>query len=50
MTATARSHASASDAAYRTLLDHTLTCAACRAGASCPTMVQLGRAWREARR
>lgn len=38
------------DAAYRTLLGHTLTCAACRAGAACHTMVLLGRAWREARR
>ncbi|MFE7105652.1 hypothetical protein ACFU98_10495 [Streptomyces sp. NPDC057575] len=38
------------DVAYRTLLGHTLTCAACRAGAACPTMVKLGRAWREARR
>lgn len=40
----------APDAAYRTLLGHTLTCAACRTGAACPTVVQLGRAWREARR
>ncbi|MFI5771811.1 hypothetical protein ACIA74_25370 [Streptomyces sp. NPDC051658] len=40
----------APDAAYRTLLGHTLTCAACRAGAACPTVVQLGRAWRKARR
>ncbi|MFJ8855082.1 hypothetical protein [Streptomyces sp. NPDC102437] len=40
----------APDAEYRTLLGHTLTCAACRAGAACTTVVQLGRAWREARR
>lgn len=40
----------APDTAYRALLGHTTTCAACRAGASCPTAVRLGRAWREARR
>ncbi|GAA1069231.1 hypothetical protein GCM10009647_091390 [Streptomyces sanglieri] len=40
----------APDAAYCTLLGHTLTCAACRSGAACPTVVKLGRAWREARR
>ncbi|MFD4855116.1 hypothetical protein [Streptomyces atratus] len=37
------------DAEYRTYMGHTLTCAACRAGASCVTAVQLGRVWREAR-
>ncbi|MFB8037733.1 hypothetical protein ACFC5Z_33375 [Streptomyces sp. NPDC056004] len=41
---------SAPDAEYRTLLGHTVTCAACRAGAACLTVVRLGRAWREARR
>ncbi|MGW1658549.1 hypothetical protein [Streptomyces atratus] len=40
----------APDAAYRTWIGHTVACAACRAGASCVTAVQLGRAWREARR
>lgn len=38
------------DATYRTWLGHTQSCATCRAGASCPTAVRLGRAWREARR
>ncbi|MFD4949721.1 hypothetical protein ACFVYE_35100 [Streptomyces sp. NPDC058239] len=39
------------DAAYRTWLGHTVTCATCRAGVSCLTSVRLGRAWRqEARR
>lgn len=38
------------DAEYRTLVGHTMTCAACRAGAACLTVVRLGRAWREARR
>ncbi len=38
------------EAAYRMLLGHTTTCAACRAGVSCPTAVRLDRAWREARR
>lgn len=38
------------EAAYRRLLGHTTTCAACRAGVSCPIAVSLGRAWREARR
>ena len=38
------------DQAYRALLDHTYSCAACRAGAHCVTRVRLGRAWREARR
>ncbi|MFE7359246.1 hypothetical protein ACFU8Q_40800 [Streptomyces sp. NPDC057543] len=37
-------------AAYRTLIGHTYGCATCRAGASCPTAVRLGRAWRKARR
>lgn len=39
-----------SEAAYRILLGHTTTCAACRAGVSCPAAARLGRAWREARR
>ncbi|WP_176725310.1 hypothetical protein [Streptomyces sp. DvalAA-19] len=38
------------DVAYRAWIGHTTTCAACRAGAACPTAVRLGRAWREARR
>lgn len=38
------------DIEYRTWLGHTQSCATCRAGASCPTAVRLGRAWREARR
>ncbi|MFF8716144.1 hypothetical protein ACF07T_32635 [Streptomyces sp. NPDC015184] len=38
------------DDAYRALLGHTYSCAACRAGAHCTTAVRLGRAWREARR
>lgn len=38
------------DAAYRVLLGHTTTCAACRAGFPCSTAVGLGRAWREVRR
>lgn len=37
------------DAAYRTLLGHTMQCATCRAGAVCVTAVQLGRARRDAR-
>ncbi|MGW7706335.1 hypothetical protein [Streptomyces sp. NPDC054771] len=37
------------DAAYRTLIDHTYTCATCRAGAACPTTVRLARAWRAVR-
>ncbi|MFJ4916039.1 hypothetical protein [Streptomyces sp. NPDC088726] len=40
----------AADAAHRVLLGHTITCAACRAGAPCPTTARLGRAWRQARR
>ncbi|MGW5273616.1 hypothetical protein ACWEQP_13710 [Streptomyces sp. NPDC004044] len=40
----------APEAAYRTLIGHTVVCAACRAGAACATVVRLGRAWREARR
>lgn len=43
-------HRPQSDAAYRVLLGHTAQCAACRAGAPCPTAARLGRAWREARR
>lgn len=39
----------AGDAEYRTYLGHTYSCATCRAGASCLTAVQLGRAWRAAR-
>lgn len=42
--------AAARDAAYRALIDHTYACAACRAGAACPTAVRLNRAWRDARR
>lgn len=38
------------DAAYRVFLGHTTHCAACRAGAPCPTAARLGRAWRQARR
>ncbi|MEU3227155.1 hypothetical protein ABZ695_28870 [Streptomyces sp. NPDC006976] len=38
------------DAAYRTLIGHTVACATCRAGAPCPTAAKLGRAWREGRR
>ncbi|MET7643061.1 hypothetical protein ABZS83_05330 [Streptomyces sp. NPDC005426] len=38
------------DAAYRTWLGHTLTCAACRAGVACATAIRLGRVWREKRR
>ncbi|MEU9321892.1 hypothetical protein [Streptomyces sp. NPDC048295] len=38
------------DEAYRKLLGHTLTCATCRSGAACSTMVELGRAWQKARR
>lgn len=47
LTKPARPHG---ERAYRTLLGHTLTCAACRAGSACATVVRLGRAWREARR
>lgn len=43
-------HRPAGDAAYRTLLGHTTSCATCRAGVSCPTRARLGRAWRETRR
>ncbi|WP_406735338.1 hypothetical protein OG508_27990 [Streptomyces sp. NBC_01108] len=39
----------APDAAYRALIGHTYNCATCRAGASCPTAVQLDRAWRAVR-
>ncbi|MFF3059351.1 hypothetical protein [Streptomyces sp. NPDC057909] len=38
------------EAAYRKLIGHTVTCTGCRAGAPCPTAVQLGRAWRMVRR
>lgn len=38
------------DGAYRVFLGHTAQCAACRAGALCPTAARLGRAWRETRR
>ncbi|MFI5634709.1 hypothetical protein ACIA8E_36245 [Streptomyces sp. NPDC051664] len=38
------------EAAYRTLLGHTVTCGACRVGAACITAVRLGRAWRAVRR
>ncbi|MEU0832315.1 hypothetical protein [Streptomyces sp. NPDC005969] len=41
--------ADAGDAAYRTLIGHTYTCATCRAGAACPTTVRLARSWRAAR-
>lgn len=40
----------ADETAYRTLLRHSVTCAACRAGAPCPAVAELRRAWREARR
>ncbi len=43
------SRSESGDATYRTWLGHTLCCAACRAGVSCPMAVRLGRAWREAR-
>ncbi|WP_327278477.1 hypothetical protein OG609_44820 (plasmid) [Streptomyces sp. NBC_01224] len=36
-------------AEYRTLLGHTLACAACRAKAPCFTRARLTRAWRAAR-
>ncbi|MFF5278802.1 hypothetical protein [Streptomyces sp. NPDC000133] len=49
MTAPAKKPES-SDAAYRTLIGHTVTCATCRAGAACVTATRLGRAWRETRR
>ncbi|MFF2325561.1 MULTISPECIES: hypothetical protein [unclassified Streptomyces] len=39
----------ATESAYRTWLGHTLVCADCRLGASCPTAVRLGRAWRKGR-
>lgn len=38
------------DVAYRVFLGHTAQCAACRAGAPCPTAARLGRARRQARR
>lgn len=37
------------DTAYKIWLGHTQCCPTCRAGASCPTAVHLGRAWREVR-
>lgn len=41
----------APDASYRAFLGHTTTCVACRsAPRPCLTAVELGRAWREARR
>ncbi|MFF0395034.1 hypothetical protein ACFYSJ_04470 [Streptomyces sp. NPDC005248] len=40
----------APDAAYRTLLNHTVACERCRANAPCATGTQLRRAWRKARR
>ncbi|MER7807939.1 hypothetical protein [Streptomyces sp900116325] len=41
---------SAPDAAYRTLLGHTMGCARCRANAPCADATKLRRAWRETRR
>lgn len=38
------------DTVYRTWLGHTIACAACRAGAPCPTAARLGRTWRQVRR
>ncbi len=39
------------DQAYRTLLGHTTTCAACRAASGpCPIAARLTRAWRRDRR
>ncbi len=38
------------DTAYRALLGHTATCAACRVGVACAVAVRLGRVWREVRR
>lgn len=38
------------DAAYRVWLKHTVGCLSCRAGAACLMAIQLGRAWRKARR
>ncbi len=38
------------ETAYRTLLRHSVTCVACRAGAPCPAVTKLRLAWREARR
>lgn len=37
-------------AAYRELLGHTATCAACRVGVACAVAVRLGRVWRAVRR
>lgn len=37
------------DEAYRSLIGHTVACAACRAGAPCVTATRLGRAWRRVR-
>ncbi len=38
------------ETAYRTLLRHSVTCVACRAGSPCPAVTELRLAWREARR
>ncbi|MFF3123386.1 hypothetical protein ACFVRD_13665 [Streptomyces sp. NPDC057908] len=38
------------DAAYRTLIGHTVACATCRAGDACPTEARLDRKWKAARR
>lgn len=35
--------------AYRTLVGHTFTCVACRAGRPCVAAVRLGRAWKKTR-
>ncbi|TXS35700.1 hypothetical protein [Streptomyces sp. OR43] len=37
------------DLSYRVLLDHTMFCPACLAGAPCVTKGALGRAWRRGR-
>ncbi|MDX5576877.1 hypothetical protein PV779_52680 [Streptomyces sp. ID01-9D] len=47
---TRSSRSESGDATYRMWLGHTQSCATCRAGASCPMAVRLGRVWREARR
>lgn len=39
-----------SRASYRAWIGHTAQCATCRAGGACVTAVELGRAWRQARR
>jgi Fe-S oxidoreductase len=39
------------DAEYSEYVDHTTGCGACKqAGEPCPNAIQLGRAWRKARR